>query len=229
LNANEVISRLKQCANPECVEGMAKFGINPKGTLGISAPILMKIAKEIGKDHNLAQELWASKIHEARILAAMVDDYKTVTESQMESWVKDFDSWDVCDQVCMRLFDKTSYAYSKAVEWSGRDEEFVKRASFAIIASLTVHDKKAADREFERFLPIIARESNDDRNYVKKAVNWALRNIGKRNLSLNKKAIKLAEKIQKINSKSARWIASDALRELRNEKVQERLRKKQIS
>jgi len=225
LKSDDIIARLKKHANPKCVEGMSRFGINPKNTLGISIPILMKIAKEIGKDHKLAQKLWASGIHEARILAAIADDPDEVTEAQMESWVKDFDSWDVCDQVCMRLFDKTPYAYSKAKEWSARDEEFVKRAGFALIASLSFHDKEASDKKFEEFLPIIIRESDDERNYVKKSVNWALRQIGKRNPSLNSKAIAAAKKISKRNTKSAKWIASDALRELTNEKTQIRLKK----
>ena len=144
----------------------------------------------------------------------------------METWVKDFDSWDVCDQVCSNLFDKTPFAYRKAIEWSKREEEFVKRAGFVLMATLSVHDKKADNKKFEQFFPIIKRESNDNRNFVKKAVNWALRQIGKRNLSLNKKAIKTAKEIQKMDSKSARWIASDALRELTSEKIQKRLKSK---
>lgn len=220
-----VIDQLRKLANPENVSGMARFGINPDGTLGICAPDLMRLAKKIGKDHELAQELWDSKIHEARILAAMIDEPSKVTRKQMESWVKDFDSWDVCDQVCMRLFDKTSSAYEKTVEWTERDDEFVKRAGFAMMAVLSVHDKRASDKEFEKFLQIIVREAKDERNYVRKAVNWALRQIGKRNLALNNKAIKTALKIQKTDSKAAKWIANDALRELRSDAVQAKLRK----
>jgi len=147
-----------------------------------------------------------------------------VTEAQMEEWAVEFDSWDVCDQCCMNLFRKTPFAYKKAFEWSMRDEEFVKRAAFTLIATLAVHDKKADDSKFEQFFPIILRESSDNRNFVKKAVNWALRQIGKRNLYLNKKAIILAEKINKTESKSAKWIAKDALRELKSEKIQIRLK-----
>jgi 3-methyladenine DNA glycosylase AlkD len=220
----EVVRRLKREANPGNVAGMARFGINPEGTLGICTPDLMALAKKIGRDHFLSQELWSSGIHEAKVLAAMVDEPSKVTEKQMERWVKEFDSWDVCDQVCMRLFDKTPFAYDKVVEWSGRKEEFVKRAGFALMATLAVHDKKADDSRFEKLLPIIARESVDERNYVRKAVNWALRQIGKRNKRLNSKAIKAAEKIGKMDSKSARWIASDALRELKSEAVKARLR-----
>lgn len=226
MDTNEIIKKLKSMESPKDREGMARFGINPNKTLGISVYKLRDMAKCIGKNHNLAQQLWASCIHEARLLAAFIDEPNKVTERQMDSWAKDFDSWDVCDEVSTDLFDQTPFTYKKAIEWSSREEEFVKRAAFALMAGLSVHDKKAADKEFERFLLVIRRESTDERNFVKKAVNWALRNIGKRNLALNKKAIEMAREIQKIDSKSARWIASDALRELQSAKVQERLRKK---
>jgi len=211
-------------ANPANVAGMARYGINPENTLGISIPALRAIAKEIGKDHDLAQELWASGVHEARILAAFIDDPKQVTEAQMEQWVADFDSWDVCDQVCGNLFDRTAYAYPKALDWSSREEEFVKRAGFALMAWLPVHDKKARDEQFEIFFPAILRASTDGRNYVRKAVNWALRNIGKRNRALNQRAIATAQKIARIDSKTAHWIASDALKELTSPAVQNRLK-----
>jgi len=219
-----VIREMKKLSNPGNVEGMARFGINPERTLGICAPDLMSMAKRLKKDHTLAKQLWDSGLHEARILAAMIDDPLKVTERQMEDWIKDFDSWDVCDQVTSRLFDKTPFAYRKVREWTRRDEEFVKRAGFAMMAALVVHDKKASDREFERFLPMIVREAKDERNYVRKAVNWALRTIGKRNKALNRKAIRTAEGIRKIDSKSARWIAADALRELKSEAVQRRFK-----
>ncbi len=222
---NHIIKKLESLFDPEAVKGMARFGINPQNTYGVSIPNLRKIAGEIGKDHNLAQQLWASGIHEARMLASMIDDPAMVTDVQMESWVKDFDSWDVCDQCCSNLFDRTQLAYQKVVEWSQREEEFVKRAGFVLMATLAVHDKKTSDETFLDFLPIIKRESIDNRNFVKKAVNWALRQIGKRNLSLNKMAIKTAEDIQQTNSGSARWIASDAFRELIGEAVQKRLNK----
>ncbi|MFH1404215.1 MAG: DNA alkylation repair protein [Candidatus Altiarchaeota archaeon] len=226
MKPDEVLRKLRSHANPVNVEGMARFGINPENTLGVPIPALRRMAKEIGKDHGLAQSIWTSGIHEARILAGMIEDPGKVTERQMESWVSDFDSWDVCDQCCMNLFDKTVYAHGKAAEWSARREEFVKRAGFALMASLAVHDKKASDKDFEKFLPIIKRESGDERNFVKKAVNWALRQIGKRNASLNRKAVKTAGEIGGMDSKSARWIASDALRELTDDKVLERLRKR---
>jgi 3-methyladenine DNA glycosylase AlkD len=208
---------------------MAKFAVGGQHTLGISVPTLRQLAKEIGTDHNLAQELWASGIHEARLLATMIDIPNQVTEQQMDAWVKDFDSWDVCDQCCLNLFRKTPFAYDKVEEWSRREEEFVKRAGFALMATLAVHDKKAGDDTFIAFLPIIKREATDERNFVKKAVNWALRQIGKRNLSLNQFAIHAVQEIQQLDSKSARWIAADALRELTSEKVQLKLRKKKTN
>ena len=223
---DDILKKLKSLSDPKAVEGMARFGINPENTFGVSIPNLRKMAKETGRDRALAQQLWASGIHEARILASMVDNPKMVTEEQLERWVKDFDSWDVCDQCCMNLFEKTKFAYQKAVEWSSNDKEFIKRTGFVLMARLAVSDKKADDKQFEPFLPIIKRESTDNRNFVKKAVNWALRQIGKRNLNLNGKAIETAEEIQEIDSKSARWIASDALRELTGQAVLERLQAK---
>ncbi len=221
----EILKKLKSSSNPKNVEGMARFGINPNNTYGVSIPILRKLAKGIGRNHELAQQLWASKIHEARILAAMIDIPSEVTEKQMDSWAKDFDSWDVCDQVCMNLFDKTAFAYKKAVEWSSKKEEFVKRAGFAIMASLAVHDQNAKDADLIRFLPVIKRESIDERNFVKKAVNWALRQIGKRNLNLNKEAVKTSKEILKLDYKSTKWVASDAIKELTGKAVQDRLKR----
>jgi 3-methyladenine DNA glycosylase AlkD len=223
MHYKDILQQLKSLSDPEAVAGMARFGINPNNTYGVSIPALRKIARETGKNHALAQQLWSSSIHEARILAGMIDEPEKVTEEQMESWVVDFDSWDVCDQVCSNLFDKTEFAYQKAVEWSNRKEEFVKRAGFVLIAALAVHDKKANDKEFLKFLPVIKREAVDDRNFVRKAVNWALRQIGKRNRDLNKAAVETAKEILKIDSKAAKWVASDALRELTDEKVQKKL------
>jgi len=209
----EVIKKLKKKANRKNVEGMARFGIASTNTLGVSIYDLRPMAKEIGKNHRLALRLWKSGIHEAKILASYIDEPAKVTEGQMEDWAADFDSWDVCDQVC-ELFGKTPYAYKKIVDWSKRKEEFVKRAAFALIAEMAWHDKEANDNQFKRLFPHIIRESTDERNFVKKAVNWALRNIGKRRPGLKKEAINAAKEIQKIDSKSARWIAADALREL---------------
>jgi len=223
MDYEEILKQLKSLSDSKAVAGMARFGINPKDTYGVSIPVLRKMAKQIGRNHLLAKKLWTLGIHEARILAGMIDPPEEVSEDQMEKWVKDFDSWDVCDQVCSNLFDKTKFAHKKAIEWSKRREEFVKRAGFVLMATLAVHDKEASDKEFLKFLPIIKREATDERNFVKKAVNWALRQIGKRNLSLNKMAIQTAKELQRTDSKSARWIASDAIRELTSEAVRKKL------
>jgi 3-methyladenine DNA glycosylase AlkD len=223
MRSREVLDELRARANPADLAGMARFGINTGRALGGSRlPDLRALAKRIGTDHRLALHLWRSRVHEARLLAAMVDDPAEVTEDQMEAWAKDFDSWDAVDGVCCTLFDRTPYAWDKAVEWSEREEEFVKRAGFVLMACLAVHDKKSPDARFESLLPIIEREAGDPRNYVRKAVNWALRQIGKRNLGLNRVAIQTAERILEVVPRSARWVASDALRELRSENVQGR-------
>ena len=224
MQAEEVISHLKMLANPENAAGMARFGINPRNTLGIPLSTLRPLAREMGRDHDLAQRLWESGIHEARILASIIGKPAQVTAEQMEAWVEDIDSWDVCDQVCMNLWGRTPYAYGKAHEWSTREEEFVKRAGFALMVAVAIHDKKAGDEPFEEFLPVIEAQAWDDRNFVRKAVNWALRQIGKRNLSLNEKAVASARRILDSGVKPARWVATDALRELTSEKIQSRLR-----
>jgi 3-methyladenine DNA glycosylase AlkD len=223
---HSIIKELKSLRNSENIEGMARYGLNSPTTLGICMPDLMRIAKGIGKDHELAQRLWDSGIYEARILSFMIDEWRLVTEEQMDRWAKDFDNWGIVDGCCGHLFSRTPFAYKKALEWSRRNEEFVKRAGYSMIAALTVHDKKADDKKMMRFLPLIVKGSTDERKYVFKSVNWALRQIGKRNQALNKKAIETAERIKKLDSKSARWIASDALRELRGEAVQKRLLKR---
>ena len=219
----KVIKKLKSLSSPEAIIGMARYGITPENTYGASIPNLRKIAKEIGISHKLAQQLWITDIRETRILASMIDDLDMVTEAQMENWVNEFNYWEICDQCCMNLFEKTKFANKKAVEWSAREKEFVKRAGFVLMARLAVSDKKADDNKFEKFFPIIKREAIDERNYVKKAVSWALRQIGKRNLNLNGRAIKIAKEIQEMDSKSAKWIASDAIRELTGEAVQKKL------
>ncbi len=215
MNIDDVIARLKQAADPQVVAGMARFGSRPAQTLGISIPTLRKLAKELGRDHALAQALWDSGVHEARILASLIDDPQQVTEPQMEAWVNAFDSWDVCDQVCGNLFDRTPYAFQKAQEWCRREPEFVRRAGFVLMAELAVHDKRAPDADFLPFFPLILHYATDERNFVKKAVNWALRQIGKRNPALRQVAMQWANEMKTLDSRSARWIASDALRELR--------------
>lgn len=222
-DANSVIRELKSKADKANLEGMKRFGISTDNALGISVTELRKMARKTGKSHGLAMGLWASKIHEARILASIVEDPVRVTESQMDKWANEFDSWDICDQCCSNLFSETKYAYKKAMQWSKSDREFVKRAGYAMIAALTVHDKKASDKSFERFLPVIKRGAYDDRNFVKKSVNWALRQIGKRNKRLNGLAVKTAREISKMDSRSAKWVASDAIRELTGSAVQSRL------
>lgn len=226
MKLENIIKELESLSNPDDVAGMARFGIKANKAYGVRMPELTRIAKETGRNHELAEALWKHGYTETRILACMIDNPQMVSEEQMERWVLEFNSWDVCDQCCMKLFRKTPFAYQKIEEWSEREEEFVKRAAFTLIATLAVHDKKTDDSSFEELFPIIIRESQDGRNFVKKAVNWALRQIGKRNLNLNKKAITIAEEIDQLDSKSAKWIAKDAIKELRSEKIQERLQDK---
>ena len=224
-SVKDVLDKLQSKAQPEQLKGMAKYGMTVEQRLGVSVPDMRKLAKEIGKDHKLALDLWRTGIGEARIVAAMVGAPDKLTEEQMDDWVKGINSWDVCDQVCMNLFEKNHLAWKKIVDWSEREEEFVKRTAFSLLACLAWHDKKASDEKFIELLPVIIRGATDERNFVKKAVNWALRNIGKRNLSLNKAAINTAREIQRLDSKAARWIASDAIRELESDAIQSRLRR----
>jgi 3-methyladenine DNA glycosylase AlkD len=225
MRSREVLDELRSRSDRAALEGMARYGINTARAVGgWRLPDLQALARRIGRDHRLAAQLWRSGIHEARLLAAMVDDPAEVTEDQMEAWASEFDSWDVVDGVCCWLFDRTSLAWAKAVEWSGREEEFVKRAGFVLMACLSVHDKQAADEAFQLLLPVIEREAGDPRNFVRKAVSWALRGIGKRNRTLNRRAVATARRIQRTGQRSAQWVASDALRELTSEKAQARLR-----
>lgn len=219
------MSRLQALADPEWVTGsLQRFGITTARAYGIRVPHLRTLAKELGRDHPLALQLWATGVHEARILATMIAVPSQLTEEQAEVWVCDLDSWDVCDQLCGNLLNKTPFAYRKAEEWSRREEEFVKRAGFALMAYLAVHDKKAEDSALLAFLPAIEHGASDNRNFVKKAVSWALREIGGRNRALNSAAIETAEAVAAQGTKSARWVSSDAMRELRSESVQRRLR-----
>ncbi len=222
-SVDEVLNKLRSHARPEQIAGMARFGMTPEQRLGVSVPDMRKIARKIGREHELALRLWETGIPEARMVASMIDRPEEVTEQQMEEWVLGFNSWDVCDQVCMNLFQKTPLAWKKIVEWSEREEEYVRRAAYALIACLAWCDKTASDEKFLELLPVIIRGATDPRNYVKKAVSWALRNIGKRNHALNKAALQAAEEIGQMDSRAARWIASDARRELVSEAVQKRL------
>ena len=224
-SVKDVLDKLQSMAQPGHLAGMTKYGMTVEQRLGVSVPDMRKLAKEIGRDHKLALDLWSTGIVEARIVAAMVGDPDKLTEEEMEDWVKGINSWDVCDQVCMNLFEKNQLAWKKIVDWAEREEEFVKRTAFSLLACLAWHDKKASDDKFIDLLPLIIRGATDERNFVKKAVNWALRNIGKRNLNLNRAAVNAAKEIQRLNSKAARWIASDAIRELESDAIQNRLRK----
>jgi 3-methyladenine DNA glycosylase AlkD len=224
MHFKEIIKKLESLKNPKNVDGMARFGIRPKTKVyGVPVPELRKIAKIIKKDHELALKLWDLKIHEARILSGMIADPEKMTDMQIKKWVSDFDSWDVCDQACMNLLNKSKIAKNHIFKFSESKEEFIKRTAFALMAALAVHDKKAEDEDFIKFFPLIKKAATDERNFVRKAVNWALRQIGKRNKSLNVRAIKLAKEILKFESKSARWIANDAIRELTSEKIKIKL------
>lgn len=220
----EIVCRLELLSTPENIEGMARFGITPEKTYAVRIPELRKIAKETGKNHEMALKLWALDFRETKILACMIEDPEMVSSAQMNEWALEFDYWEICDQCCMNLFSKTKFAYEKIFEWGEHEEEFVKRAAFSLLAVLAVHDKKQSDEQFEQYFPLLISASTDNRNFVKKSVNWALRSIGKKNSSLNKSSIDLAEEIMAINTKSSKWIASNALKELRSEKVRKKLR-----
>lgn len=227
LTKEGILKLLKAQYNDTNIKGMGRFGINVSNALGISIVFLRKQASVIRKEykgkmlerHQLATELWSAGIHESQLLAAFVAVPGLLTEKQMEDWVNDFDSWDICDQVCNNLFSKTPFAFEKALAWTRSEKEFVKRAGFVMMASLAVHNKVMKDQDFKPFFQCILKEAHDERNFVKKAVNWALRQIGKRNLNLNKQAVSIAEQLLSEKSPSARWIAKDALRELQNEKI----------
>ena len=233
----DILAELRGLGSEENRAGMARYGINVANAFGVSVTQLRKVAKRLGTDHDLALALWVTGNHEARLLACFVDDPTLVSDQQLEAWVRDFDSWDMCDQATTSLFDLTKHAWGKAVKWAGRDQEWVKRAGFTLMAGLAVHDKSADNRAFVKLLLVIERGALDERNFVKKAVNWALRNIGKRNLALNAAAIACAERIRTVanhraggerggdpTDRSARWVANDALRELTSAKARARLR-----
>lgn len=225
MKCTEILRLLASRPDPLAAEGMARFGIVAKKIYGgWSVPALKKLAREIGRDHVLAKELWAAEFFEARALATMIDEPAKVTPGQMNQWAKDFDSWAICDAACINVFRYTRLAHQKCVEWSARPEEFVKRAAFALMAGLAVADKAASDEAFLRFLPLIKSAAVDERNMVKKGVNWALRQIGKRSAPLNRAALAVADEIHCLDSRAARWIASDARRELISSAVQQKLK-----
>ena len=223
-SSNEILKKLKSLSRLDQLEGMARYGIVTNNRLGVSIPDIRKISKDFGKNHETALNLWKTGYQDAKITAALIDEPDKVTESQMNEWVKEIDSWDVCDQICMNLFDKTPYAWGKIIEWSKRDEEFVKRTAFSLLACLAWHDKNADDNKFIRYFPLIKKNSSDERNYVKKAVSWSLRHIGKRNINLHKAALTLAYEIKQIDTKTAKWIGSDVIRDLNSDPTLRRLK-----
>ena len=206
-------------------DGMARYGIVAKKVFGVSMTTMKSLAKELGRDHALSQALWKTGWHDARMLASLVGEPGRVTPAQMERWAKDFDNWAVCDTATFALWDRSPHAWPKVREWSKRQEEFVKRAAFAMLASLTVHDKAAPDERYLEGLELIEREAHDERNFVKKAVNWALRSVGKRSMSLNKEAVAVARRLAEREDSASRWVGKDALRELTSPAVERRLKK----
>ncbi len=228
MDAQTIVRELKAMGDPAVVEKMGYFGINNTEALGIKIPLLKQFVKDKGlrKQHQLAIELWEQPYHETKLMAIFMADPQQVDEALMDRWTDTFYSWDLVDAACAQLYVKTPFARKKLWEWVEREEEYIKRAGFVMMVALAIHDKKAPDEEFETFFPMLEREAWDGRNFVKKAVNWALRQIGKRNLYLNKQAIACAERIKAQDSPSSRWIANDALRELNSEKIQTRLASK---
>lgn len=224
LAVRRVLADLRRRGSTRNVVGMRRFGIQGGTIYGVSVVDIRAIGKSLPRDHNLALKLWKTGVHEARILASIVDEPVKVTPGQMDRWARDFDSWDVCDQVCMNLFDKTPYAFPKTLAWSRRKEKFVKRAGFALMAALAVHAKQAPDAAFFPFLRAVEREATDGRTYVRKAANWALRQIGKRNMSLNRRAVVVAKRLKDKAELSSHWIGADAYRELTDTTVQKRVR-----
>lgn len=228
MTKDDIFEKLEPLKNTKNIEGMARFGIRSENALGIKVPVLRQIAKDIGKNHELAAELWKSPVHEMKLIGIFIEDPRLVDEEQMEEWVSGFYSWDICDQTCSTVFDKHPLAWQKAVEWSRREEEFVKRAGFVMMAVIAVHDKKSEDALFEKFFPYLSDGAIDERNFVKKAVNWAIRSIGKRSSYLREKALELCSRILESypDSKAAKWSVTDAVRELNDEKIVARILKK---
>jgi 3-methyladenine DNA glycosylase AlkD len=224
MDKDEVLKWLERKGTRRYVEGMARYGIQTKKRVfGVSVGTMQSLAKQLGKDHALATALWTSGSYEAQMLAALIEEPQRVTRRQMNAWAADFDNWAICDTACFHLFDRTPFAWEKARQWSTSRREFVKRAAFALMASLTAHDKAAPDSKFLTLLPLIEEGAHDERNFVKKAVSWALRSIGKRSQALNAAAIASAKRLAESEEASCRWVGKDALRELASPKVQSRL------
>jgi 3-methyladenine DNA glycosylase AlkD len=218
----EVLARLKSMSDPSQAASAARFGVSAGNRMGIRVPDLRRLAKELGKDHRMALELWETGVPEARMLASMIGEPRELTAAQMDSWVEGFDAWDVCDQACMNLFARSPLAWQKVRDWAERPEEYVKRAAFALLACLAWHDRSSPDEQFIEFLPLIQAGASDNRHFVKKAVSWALRNIGKRNQRLQVEALQFARKMEDADSAVARWIGRDAVRDLTSEAAQRR-------
>ena len=227
MTTQDIITELKSLSTPDHLAKIAHFGIDNTKALGVKVPLLRQLAKKIGKNHELALELWSTDIHEARLLASMVEFPADIDENQFDVWVSEFDSWDICDQCCS-ILGQTSYSLRKIEEYSSRSEEFIKRTAFVLMCEQAIHHKNVENEQFYHFFEIIEREAWDDRNFVRKAVNWALRQIGKRNEILRIKALETCERLLIQNSKSARWIANDAMRELKSKEVVTRLNSRKI-
>jgi 3-methyladenine DNA glycosylase AlkD len=222
---DSVLAALRKRGSKRNREGMARYAIVAQNALGVSVADIRVLAKRIGVDHSLALALWKTNIYEARMLTAFVSDPTRVTPALMDRWARDFDNWAICDTLCFHLFDKTPHAWSKVDQWNSDRREFVKRAAFALLASLALHDKSAPDKPFLRSLRLVERAAPDDRNFVKKAVSWALRGVGRRNGVLNKAAVDVARRLSQSDQPAARWVGKDALKELTSPVVQKRLRK----
>lgn len=229
MSVNDIITLLKNEAEPGFILKMQHFGVDTTLALGVRIPSIRKIAKQLGKNHALAIQLWSTNIHEARILASMIADYRLFTEELFNAWVADFNAWDVCDQACFNVLDKVPFAKDKIPIYAIDEREYVKRTAFTLIAGMAIHHKKVSDDFFVSLLPIIEQQAYDDRNFVKKAVNWALRQIGKRSEVLRLKALETANRIEMQPYKAAKWIAKDAIRELNNEKIIKTLERKRKS
>jgi len=219
-----ILKELRSLGSERNRAGQSRFGISTTRAYGVSIANLRPIARRLKRDHHLAAALWESGVHEARILAAFVDEPEKVMPDQMDAWVAEFDSWDLCDQVCGSLFDRTPFAEAKIMQWAKDEREFVRRAAFALLAMYAVHAKKVPEERFLKFLPLIERHASDPRNFVKKAVNWALRQIGKRSPALHAPALALAEKLAASSEGNARWIGKDAAKELSDPKQIQRIK-----
>ena len=225
--ANEVVAALKRLATKSTRDGMTRYAIPNDKAFGVSMSDIQKLAKTVGRNHELALALWETGWYESRMITAFIDEPERVTKSQMDRWCREFDNWAICDTLCFKLFDQTPHAWSKVVEWSSKEDEYVKRAAFALLASLAGHDKSATDKQFLDCLPLIERAATDERNFVKKGVSWALRGLGRRNARLNKAALELAERLANSSDKSSRWIGREAIRELKGRVVVKQLATKE--